>query len=123
MRGSGTPAEPPGLGCCGAGPGPLAGRRRNLGWWVIEFEFEGDGAAAWCEEGVDGRGDDASPAAVSCSGTRFEKGTRACGLGAAAFLKIGLGRGRVGDGDPRPVGLLAAPGAAAALGEGGEGGG
>jgi hypothetical protein len=41
--------------------------------------------------------------------------------GAAGFLKIGFGRGRVGDGDADGLGLLAAN-AAAAFGEDGEGG-
>ena len=54
--------------------------------------------------------------------TRFTNGTRAYGPGGAVgFLKIGFGRGRVGDGDADGLGLLVAR-TAAAFGEDGEGG-
>ena len=59
---------------------------------------------------------------VPCCAMRFTNGTRAYGPGASGFLKIGLGRGRVGDGDADPFGLLAPspPTTAAALGDDGE---
>lgn len=60
-------------------------------------------------------------AAASCGARRFANGERAYGPGGApGSLKIGFGRGRVGDGVAKGLGLLAAYATAAALGDGGR---
>jgi hypothetical protein len=92
----------------------LRGRRRKVGS-VVEVEGK-DAAESCCGERGDGRGDGASTAVVSCGVTRLANGERAYGPGGApGSLKIGFGRGRVGEGvgDANGLGLLAA-----ALGDG-----
>jgi hypothetical protein len=67
----------------------------------------------------------AAAAMESCDSTRFMNGTRTYWLGAAGFLNIGLGRGRVGDEeadvDPLGFGLPLAIRAAVSLGDVGDG--
>ena len=96
---------------------------------MAEFEDK-VGVSACCEESGDEMGSVESSAAAgattSCDSTRLMNGTRTYWLGAAGFLNIGFGRGRVGDeeADVDPLGF-GLPLVMRALGddEDGEGGG
>ena len=82
-----------GRGAGFAGGGGVAGTAATC-CCGTEAEAEAEGGA-----GVAG----ADTGATSCSDTRLANGTRAYGPGAAGFLNIGFGRGRVGDGEPEGV--------------------
>ena len=93
----------------------LAGRRLSVGTDAGSGSgagFAGGGGVAGTvagtcgteAEGVGGAGvAGADTGVTSCSDTRLANGTRAYGPGAAGFLNIGFGRGRVGDGEPDGV--------------------